>query len=134
MVGKNKVVGESNNYLFLNSSSLNNSSVLYTGTRDCFFSLLSFDHNPQFNLNANAKYCVSSGSGDIDSASLLKSLYSDTGMNSTNHESTFLYNSKIPISVLDFSMISPEYLFNSYDAYSGEYNFKSDLTNNFLAK
>ena len=113
-------------------SSLINSEVENTLTLSCFLSNLSLDQIAQPNFNANAKYCVSSWSGAINPASFLKSLYSNTGTNSTKNGSIDLYNSKIPILILAFNISSSKCLFNSSNAYLGEYNSKSDLVNNFL--
>src|SRR3989344_6824308 len=118
------------NLIYFNNSI--SSDVLSTFISNCSFSFLSLDQIGQFSFNANAKYCVSFGSGDIESALSLNSLYSDTGINLINHDKTFLYNSKVPVFILDFDISSCEYLFNSSNEYIGEYNSKLGLDNSFL--
>src|SRR3989338_8355687 len=58
---------------FFSPSYFNNSTVLYTLTFDCFLSLFSSDQIGQLSFNANAKYSVSSGSGEIAAPSFIHS-------------------------------------------------------------
>ncbi len=65
-------------------SNLISSEVEYTLTIDCFFNALSSDQIGQLSFNANAKYSMSSESGEILQASLKNSLMSSLSNNKSS--------------------------------------------------
>src|SRR3989338_9940687 len=89
----------------INQNILSNSDVEYTLTNSCLI-FLSFDHIEHFNFNANAKYSVSFGSGQILDAFEIKFLNSLNGMNSIFEETNVNKRSKSSLGILDFSKIS----------------------------
>ena len=102
--------------------SLASSDVVRT-FNELFFNNLSLDHKGQFNFNANAKYSMSLGSGQISEAFFTNSLNSENEIRLIFED---INENKILISSIespDFSDISFLYLPISYNKYSGEYNF-----------
>ncbi|MEK6984155.1 MAG: LamG-like jellyroll fold domain-containing protein, partial [Nanoarchaeota archaeon] len=102
-----------------NPSSLTKSEVEYTLIRDWFFSSLSSDQIAQLYLNAAAKYCISSGSGHIASASSKNGARSKLGITSILSSNTVKNLTKSSDDLCVFDDISSLWSLNSEKTNSG---------------